>query len=68
MVNREWPEMTSEFADLIESMLKYKEDNRISWERLLKHPLILEESNLVVNQSGLIQNTDSDDEKEEETA
>ncbi|CAK65099.1 unnamed protein product (macronuclear) [Paramecium tetraurelia] len=68
VVNREWPEMTSEFADLIESMLKYKEDNRISWERLLKHPLILEESNLVVNQSGLIQNTDSDDEKEEETA
>ncbi|CAD8202537.1 unnamed protein product [Paramecium pentaurelia] len=66
-VNREWPEMTYEFADLIEQMLKFHEKDRVSWEELFKHPLIQEESNLVVNQSGLISNNlDSDEEEQEE--
>ncbi|CAD8210562.1 unnamed protein product [Paramecium octaurelia] len=67
VVDRDWPEMTSDFANLIEQMLKYHEKDRISWEKLFKHQLIQEESNIVVNQSGLIHNSDSDDEKEEET-
>ncbi|CAD8197329.1 unnamed protein product [Paramecium octaurelia] len=50
VVNQNHPGMTQDFATLIESMLKFKEEDRISWQQLFSHPLISEE-NVLVNQA-----------------
>ncbi|CAD8123810.1 unnamed protein product [Paramecium sonneborni] len=65
-VNRFVQGMTEEFALLIEDMLKFQEVERISWEQLFKHSLIQDEFNVVINQSGLIQEIldDQEDEKQ----
>ncbi|CAD8113150.1 unnamed protein product [Paramecium primaurelia] len=66
VVKRDHPGMTNDLAILIESMLKFKENDRISWEQLFKHPLIQSESNVVMNQSGLIQDFPNKDDEEDD--
>ncbi|CAK66408.1 unnamed protein product (macronuclear) [Paramecium tetraurelia] len=65
VVKQDHPGMTQAFALLIESMLKFKEQDRISWLDLMEHPLI-SEGKAVVNQSGFIKDNPNEEDEEDE--